>query len=339
MNNSFDTRYDIRIANVNDIPAIMEFIKENWNATHIMASNRDFFSYEFVEDDGTVNFILAIDKKKETIEAIYGYLKASHDKDCLDIWGSFLKTRENNLPLLGMELIKRRPGMVGCRNDIGVGANPSTTIPLMKLLRRHTAKMDHYYMLSDRADFKIAQIIDRPHPINKVDVQCSVIKLDSIEEIREKFDASQYKAMSPYKDYWYIEHRFLKHPIYKYDVYGIVQEEEVETLLVLRKQQYNQRVAVRFVDCIGNKDLLAGTYEFWHNLLKEEDNEYADFYCSGFPAEIVEKAGFVLLEDNSRNIIPNYFSPYEARNIDIWVQSTSKDTSFTKADGDQDRPN
>ena len=43
--------------------------------------DRGFFEYEFLEEDGTVNVLLAIDRKKQTIEAMQGILKASRDKN------------------------------------------------------------------------------------------------------------------------------------------------------------------------------------------------------------------------------------------------------------------
>lgn len=45
------------------------------------------------------------------------------------------------------------------------------------------------------------------------------------------------------------------------------------------------------------------------------------------------------LKENDTNIIPNYFSPYVAENIDIYVGAKYKGAVFFKADGDQDRPN
>ena len=78
MLNSYDEQYEFRVANINDIEKIMEFIDSHWKKGHIMAINREFFEYEFLEDDGTVNFILAIDKNKRTIECLNGFLKASH---------------------------------------------------------------------------------------------------------------------------------------------------------------------------------------------------------------------------------------------------------------------
>lgn len=338
MNERFDDLYEIRLATVADIDSIMSFISENWNSQHLLAMNRDFFEFEFREGE-TVNFIVAIDKNKQSIEGIYGFLRASHDREHMDVWGSFLKTRSNNVPLLGVEMIKRRTDIIGCRNDIGVGANPLTTIPIMKLLKRFTAKMDHYYILSNITDFKIAQVQKRPVIKRVSSLDYSVCVLNNIDEVQRVFDVTQYKDKSPYKDYWYINHRFFAHPIYNYTIYGIEKEGQCEALIVLRMQEYEDRIAVRFVDYIGNEEMLAGTFKFWQKLLCNERYEYVDFYCCGISRMIVEQAGFTLLNKDDLNIIPNYFNPFERKNIDIWVQSTAEDTRFTKADGDQDRPN
>ena len=67
MNNIFDQRYEIRLAEESDIEDLMLFIAENWNGKHIMANNREYFEYEFLESDGTLNFIIAKDKNKNTI--------------------------------------------------------------------------------------------------------------------------------------------------------------------------------------------------------------------------------------------------------------------------------
>lgn len=40
-----------------------------------MSRNRELFEYEFLEDDGTVNFLLAIDRKNGLIQALNGILK------------------------------------------------------------------------------------------------------------------------------------------------------------------------------------------------------------------------------------------------------------------------
>ena len=340
MSNNYDERYEFRIADKDDIESIMNFIEIHWKSGHIMAVNRKFFEYEFLEEDGTVNFILAIDKKKGTIECLNGFLKASHDTGHLDIWGSIWKVLEGNMGMLGAELIKRRREITHCRCDLDVGNNPKTAIPVLKvLLKRYTTKMNHYYMLANRESYKIAKISYLPEYIVS-DVKYTVVRFNDIEEVKKRFDAGKYCECTPYKDYWYINHRFFEHPIYKYEVYGIEKNKEVDAIFVLRMQPYEDRQAIRLVDYIGNRDLIAGIGDFLQAILSsDEKNEYVDFYCAGLDEKTVEMPGFSCLRENDPNIIPNYFGPFVQENIDIWVDSLDKNSLFMKADADQDRPN
>ena len=104
---SYDDVYEIRLATIDDIDSIMRFIENNWKSGHILATNRSFFEYEFMEDNGVVNFILAIHKEKGTIESLSGILKANHSNHKLDIWGAIWKTLDNNIAFVGMELVQR----------------------------------------------------------------------------------------------------------------------------------------------------------------------------------------------------------------------------------------
>ena len=337
--NAYDVRYEIRLANKSDIDSIMKFIDKYWKKNHIMSRNRELFEYEFLEDDGTVNFLLAIDRKNGLIQALNGILKASHDTEHLDIFGSFWKALDGNMAFLGIELIKRKNELYGARTAIGVGDNPDTSVPLMKMLHRYTSKMKHYYMLSDMNDFQIAQIAYRPEIRYKHTHDYSIVKYENIDEVKRAFDAIKYVNNIPYKDFWYIDHRFFQHPIYHYDVYGIEKENKAEAVFVLRKEIYNNHCAIRFVDYIGTQEVISETGDFFRHILKEKNIEYVDFYCDGIKEEYLMDAGFALLQEKDTNIIPNYFSPYIKENIDIYVSSTKQGTVFTKADADQDRPN
>ena len=104
---NYDKRYEIRLAEEKDIPGIMQFIDEYWHPGHLLAKNREFFEYEFLEEDGTVNFVLAIDREKNSIEALTGFLRPSRKKACDMVWGSFRKVEEGNMLMLGTEVIRR----------------------------------------------------------------------------------------------------------------------------------------------------------------------------------------------------------------------------------------
>lgn len=341
----FDERYEIRQATVEDIPAIMDYIEDDWRSGHIMARNREFFEYEFLEDDGNVNVIIAIDKTKNTIEGMIGYLCASKDPDKKDIWGSIWKVRDGNVSLLGAEIMKRLETISGCRYNLGTGANPKTNIPLMRVMfRRKANKMKHYYLVNEKPQdgYKIAKIVNAPEIILN-DEDCSdykVVPVSKAEELSGLFEQACCKEAVPYKDVWYIDKKFFKHPIHKYEIYGIKNGDQFVGMFVMRLQEANGSKCYRMVDYIGDFEAIKYTKAFWTKFMNDNrDVEFVDFYCLGMDDEDMLGAGFSLLADEDANIIPNYFAPFCQQNIDIWVHYPVEGVTFTKADGDQDRPN
>lgn len=342
--NSFDERYEIRLGTLEDIPAIQAFINEHWKKGHIMATDRTLFDYEFVEDN-QVNMILAIDRNTNQIEGIFGFLRCSHTKDPSkqDIWGSMWKVNEqhDNLPLLGIELAKHVYPLTGCRMQIGNGANPKTTIPLRKLFfREKTCRMKQYYMLNHEMDSYNVAIINHKDdkPIFNEDKDTALIAIHSMKELNSLFDMEIDDAL-PYKDQWYVNHRFFEHPYYKYQCYGIQQNNTVTAIFFLRTITVNNGTVARIVDYIGNPEAIEQTGALLYDLMVQNQWEYIDFYEFGLPDQYLENAKFRYRNDADKNVIPNYFEPFVQENVDIWCHYKSEGTTFFKADGDQDRPN
>ena len=127
--------------------------------------------------------------------------------------------------------------------------------------------------------------------------------------------------------------------MYKYYLWGISDFDGNKAVIVTRKQDCNNCSVVRIVDYLGDQRLFGSCGGLLEELLK--DKEYIDFYFDGFEEKYAREAGMIEFVEGDGNIIPDYFSPYTPRNIDIYVDSSTKEKkcSFFKADGDQDRPN
>ena len=343
--NKYDEKYEIRLARVGDIEAIMSFIDDYWRKGHVMARDRKLFEYEFVDSD-RVNFVIAVDKENQLIEGIFGFLNCSHTKDPQrkDIWGSIWKVVDthNNIPFLGVELARRVFTLTGCRTHIGNGANPNTTVPLRKLFfGDKVGRMKQYYLLNPDVDeYRIALIEEKDGAdFTAGEKETVLIEFKSIDEVKRDFDIKGIKAI-PFKDDWYINKRFFDHPYYKYSVYGL-QDENGKTgaLMMTRSIECYGRKVLRIVDYIGDQILFSGLGKRFKTLIKENGYEYIDFYTFGFNEGYILDAGFKLRTDYDPNIIPNYFEPFARENVDIWVHYKLEGTLFFKADGDQDRPN
>ena len=342
--NKYDERYEIRLGKKNDIDSIMRFIDKYWKKNHILSLDKNLFEYEFLDGD-TVNMLLAIDRNKNTIEGIFGFLYCSKtlDSSRRDIWGSLWKVvdEHDNIPFLGIELAKRIYGVTGCRMHIGNGANPNTTIPLRKMFfGDKTAKMKQYYILNDNIkDYKIAKIAQRHEVkfINRKNKK-NIFELHTFEQVKEFLDIEHINAY-PYKDNWYVEKRYFKHPYYEYKCWGIENDDGLRSIVFAREVMVEDRKILRIIDYIGNHKIFEETGEFWRNIINSEEYEYIDFFEFGMEDDILKNAGFILRTDNDENIIPNYFEPFVQSNTDIWVHYKYDGTTFFKGDCDQDRPN
>ena len=335
----YDSKYDIRLAGLDDIDDIMNFIDTYWRKGHILARDKELFRYEHVDGD-KVTFLLAVDRETHSIEGILGYIPASKDADMLDIWTGIWQVKDHVLPLLGLEMYKRLAGMVGARSLLGVGDNPNTTGRILKKLTKdfNTWKMDHYYMPARKQEYSIAVISQFPEGSDNAKVPVTdTVEFSDIDKVGSFINLSKYTGF-PHKDLWYIRHRFFEHPVYDYRVVGLSSGDN-RALLCYRIQEHDGAKAVRIVDYIGDRECFAGLKGFFKKLLDETGAEYADFYVAGFEPAYIESAGFTVLTDDDANIIPNFFNPFEQRNIDIYVSGNIPEGLFTKADGDQDRPN
>ena len=113
----------------------------------------------------------------------------------------------------------------------------------------------------------------------------------------------------------------------------------MKTLLVIRILNVNGAKAIRIVDAIGQ--LQGNLYDEFQAYLKEMGAEYIDFMNFGINEDIFYKMGFRKLDLEEKLIIPNYFEPFEQRNVKIdiaWKADYEGYVAF-KGDSDQDRPN
>ena len=329
----------IKFATINDVDEIMSFIHNHWKHNHILSRNKDLFLYEH-QDGNRINFVLHRNEGNK-IDGILGFIKSSSKKS--DIWTVLWKTLNNkHHPMLGVELFE----FLRRSEDYKVLMSPGIdqkTINIYKYLKIYTDHFRNFVLLNNKIkQFKIAQIIDDEYlrPFQFQENSEFKLKLLSEEEVSFKFE--NYKDTIPYKDKEYFMKRYFNHPIYKYKVYGIFKNSEIDSILVLRKVVANNGKILRIVDFIGNQIGLEFVTHYLYKKIIKENYEYMDFMCFGFDYAQLIKSGFIEVNiDSSDLIIPNYFSPFLLENIQInfFADTLKFDCiKMCKADGDQDRP-
>jgi len=336
----FDQYYDIRCATIEEIPEIMQFINLYWKKGHILAQDRSFFEYEHVVN-GNVNFVIAKFRQTQEIHGILGFLPASADKEHLDVWDVIWKIRNDvSLPMLGIELKKRLPELARARDVFSVGDNPKTSVRILKTIFKYqTVKMRHFYCIADREEYRIAKIVRKNMAVYHSVAKVTVKEFNNMQEVQTFYSLKNNRDQRPFKDYWFLERRYFRNPVYQYKIYGLFSEEKqcADALMITREQHGNGEKALRIIDFLGDYRLFAGLGNFFSE--KQKEYEYVDFYCYGIPKEYILGAGMIENDEADENIIPDHFYPYELKKMDIWCgASTSEHLFFFKGDGDQDRP-
>ena len=142
----------------------------------------------------------------------------------------------------------------------------------------------------------------------------------------------------PRKTPEYFCRRYARHPIYRYIVLAVLDGGAEAGLMAARIAEHGGRRALRIVDFLGARDLLARTGPTVQALLEEFDAEYADVYNAGIDGEVFARAGFAPVDPEGADVVPDHFEPFERRNVRLWFALKGPQPVLFKGDGDQDRP-
>lgn len=328
----------IRQAGMDEIDRVMLFLKENWGADHVMANSKELVCYEHAWN-GEFTFVLAEDEGTKKIYGVCGYIPYSNESP-RDMGGGIWKVIQNPHFLLGTDMLKYIQDNKDCRMFADCGANPETK-GHRKLAGHVNFKLDQYYRLNSTINtFSIAVIKNKRISPKICKSSYKMIELENMGQFKQCFDIRNYKEIMPYRDNEYIEHRYYKHIKYHYRVMGIDNGGKIDAVVIGREVVVGERKAFRIIDFLGNEEAFAGTFDAWETFLTSGGYEYVDFYEYGLDPKHLNCAGFIFRDDKDTNIIPNYFEPFEQKNVEIYISSNIHEGfRMFKGDGDQDRPN
>lgn len=344
--NKYDEHFDFSLATKEDVPDIMNFLKEEWGETHILANDREFFLWQYGNeqygDANTVNFVLMRTKTTRELVGVNGFVAYSGDMDGRNVSSAITKVKSTlTIPLCGVELIKRFKALVPADNYYSSGTNPETMVPIGKKIFHYcTGEMQHFYMLNPEfKDFKIADIKEIPASRCE-DFAYRLEKLKNADEMDSCWDYEKRFFGQGYKSREYLRKRYWEHPVYDYLMWKITDAENagLSGILIGREICAEGRTMFRIVDFLGDLELLGRIGSALRKLLTENGYEYMDLIVGTLPEELLCKSGFVLRKADDGNILPSYFEPFVRKNIVTWYQKSNPDIVIFKADGDQDRP-
>lgn len=323
----------IRFAYKKDIPRIMKFIDEYWKKNHIMSRDQDLFEFQHKWEE-EISFVIS--EKDNEITGVLGYIPyGNKNRDVtLALWKA--NKTEDTMQGINMLTYLREKGDV--RTISCAGINPKI-VPIYRFLGFTTGKMKQWYRLRNTNKYTIAKISNKTIPKVILTEKADIFEIKDFDFLNFSFgiDECIIREGQLVKSKEYIKRRYFEHPTFEYVKYGIVYDDK-KLFVVLRVQKYNNSAALRVIDCIGDKYIFKLFTQDIDRLLNEFNCEYADCYETGVNDDIFVDGGWLDVY-NSGNIIPEYFSPFEQRNIDIYYMSEKDGTVLFKGDGDMDRPN
>lgn len=328
-----------------DYPKLVKFIKEHWKENHALVLSKELMDFQHYNPvDKTYNFVVAENQLTNEYDSLQGYIPTwQFDYNLLkngDYWGAIWKTRDDidndEKSIIGVDVYLGMRELPFCQSTGGIGLS-QYSIKAAKNMRIQVGYMHQYYMINnDCTSFKIAShvnagFISRMVGYNSNELEVKKMAFDELPEIKGFY--------RPFKSVLYLINRYQKHPIFHYDLYGVFDNKQLCYVMVARKVTVNGSSILRIVDVLG--ELKGSIYNSMQNLLKEEKCEYVDFLNYGIDSEVFFNMGFRELDyEKDEIIIPNYFEPFEQRNIKLYMSYKCKFPYIAfKGDADQDRPN
>ncbi len=326
---------EFSVASLSEIDRIMSFIFKNVKPSHILANNKQMFLFEYQNND-KLNILIAKERSSGEIVGLYAFYIYSERNGIYDLAGGISQvSRECRIPFVGITLYEKIYDYFPSRSLVSVGMKRGTAYEINR--RRNDTYMgslSHFYMLSSKEEYQIAVIRNRVAPAITEPQQIELVRYECVEDLYRMFDDEKYRDRLPYKAPEYIKHRYYCHPVYKYIVYGV----NKDLALVCREVEANGGKALRIVDVLGDASLIRHVGKALLDLIEKENYEYIDFMEFGMDEDDVLVAGFTKLDLQGPNIIPNYFEPFEQRNVEVLCCASIRPALIFKADADQDRP-
>ena len=202
--NKYDDKYIFRKAKKNDLCDIAMFFDNVWKKNGIL-SDVEFLSYEFGGKEEEINIILAIEKKSNEIQGLWGYYPFALEMEASDVAGGpwSVKQDKNNIPFLGNEILVRAKEIIGYRAVLSIGDNKNTSGFYHKHFRKDlVGRLNHFYLLNEKKEYKIAIINDMPTQRAEIleTSRICINKINRISDIDYEFWVHLDKNAIPYKD-------------------------------------------------------------------------------------------------------------------------------------------
>ena len=337
--------YIVSFCGVDEVEDLIDFIRDNWRADHIFVKSRKMFDFQHLDKvNNLYNFVIARNKESKEIHSILGFIPSYHyDSDIKNvmIWPAIWKTREDiKVKGLGVALYYYLKENIKIDNISILGIS-EIALSIYKHWNFTTGKIKQFVLPNTKINkFVLSEGLEGVDVVTREDIY-SLEKIDEEDYLKLDESLKMFSDCGKYKSKKYYLNRFLRHPFYKYYFY-LIKDDKPEAIIISRVCEGDGAKCLRIVDFIGDIEYLSGVSNSLIKLMQDNNYEYIDFVEVGLDEDKLINAGFIDRDSKEGLIVPNYFEPFDKRNIylDYAFNSISDEKPvFYKADADQDRPN
>lgn len=338
--------YEIRFLRLDEYDRLRDFIDSYWRKDHIFVLSKEMFDFQHRnEKEGRYDFVVAMHKESKEIHSILGFITNRHfDEEIreLEVWPAIWKTRDDiKVKGLGVGLYYFLKEQLAIDNLSILGIS-SIALSIYKHWNLQTGKIRHYvFPNQNRREYVLSQGLEKIAKRKEARDSLELIELSKEDYLAIDDNEVVFRNLNRYKSKYYYVKRFYEHPFYTYLFFALLGK-ETEMIFVGRECGFEDHQCLRIVDLIGDVKHLQEVKSQLSRLMDERGYEYIDLPEVGLKDTDLKKAAFADKDEYEGMIVPNYFEPFEKRNValDYAFRSIHGDEAvFFKADSDQDRPN
>lgn len=319
-----------------ELPAFREFCEQHWGSRHALIHDEVMFDYYYRRGEA-LNFIVAKDEQTSELFGVCGFIAASQAAGP-DVWISFILSKKGAPFGVGFGLLDAVAKTTNCRT-LGCNNIRRETSGLYEFMGYTVAPAEQYYRFNpDIENYTLCNIVYNIQlPVNQTNISVSPASPESLAD----FPFSRFAENRPFKDANYVRWRYFDNPWLDYDVF-LLKDAGERALLVSRTIEHGGACALRVVDFIGDRALVAKSGAFLDDRMRALGAEFVDWYVYGEQAApLMRAAGLapVGFSDKLFNTIPSYLDPPKMENTRFYVFVSDPDGYWmNKADGEGDRP-
>lgn len=331
--------FNIRFAKISERNSVMSFIENHWSKDHVLAHDHALFDFQHLEND-RLSFVIALDPEGMLV-GVLGYIgygcKNGNQDIALALWKVIPNLPD---PQLGIKLIHYLQNNLSIRYIHCVGVN-KRVLGIYSYLGFNVGMLDHFAAFNKNCKkFRIAVPPSKIKAVSNESIYefCEKKFLDAT--LKKLYESLFYKEKIPYKTKEFFIRRYVKHPYFSYIYHEVRLKDVFQGFIVSREVKHDRGIALRIIEVVSHNKNTTSIINDFATVLNDSAYEYIDVYASGLDKNILTSKNYENINDADGTIVPEYFQPFEMKNIDIHYVSTAKETiTLFKGDGDQDRPN